>query len=85
MSEATMIGIAASILTGTSLLPQIWKIVREKKPSDLSPVMLAVLFVGLGLWVYYGVLKQDLIIIIANAFPMLLCISVVMLNIKYRR
>jgi MtN3 and saliva related transmembrane protein len=44
---------------------------KEKKANDVSLGMLAILFAGLGMWIYYGYLKKDLIIIIANSFSFL--------------
>lgn len=84
MTKVSLIGIAPSMLTGTSLVPQLWRIIKTRKPCDISYVTLAILFAGLGLWVCYGVLKQDPIIVAANAFPMLMCICIVALNFKYK-
>lgn len=71
MDFSTAIGIAASVFTGTSLLPQLVKIIREKKADDISLGMLGILFAGLSFWVYYGVLKDDWIIIVSNGFSMM--------------
>lgn len=68
MSTETIIGVAASVFTSTALIPQLVKIIREKKTKDISLVMLIVLFTGLVLWIWYGFIKDDLIIIIASIF-----------------
>lgn len=62
------IGIAASVLTASSLIPQLVKIVKERAAQNISLVMLSTLLTGLCLWIYYGMLKDDLIIICSNAF-----------------
>jgi MtN3 and saliva related transmembrane protein len=41
------VGIVAGILTGVSLLPQLIKIIKEKKANSISFGMLAVLLAGL--------------------------------------
>jgi len=51
MNTETIIGIAASACTAASLIPQLAKVLKEKKAENVSLVMLVVLFVGLGLWV----------------------------------
>ena len=84
MNLTSIIGIAASIGTGTSLLPQLIKMIQEKKSQDISYMMLAVLFVGLSLWTYYGFLKEDWIIIISNAFSLMVNLCIVLLSIKYK-
>jgi MtN3 and saliva related transmembrane protein len=63
----TITGIAASTFTSLTLLPQLVKIIRERNADGTSNLMLFVLFIGLSLWIVYGTMKKDLIIIIANA------------------
>jgi MtN3 and saliva related transmembrane protein len=78
------IGIAAGILTGISLLPQLLKIIKEKKADGISFGMLAVLLAGLCLWILYGVLKKDYPIIVTNSFSLLMNVIVVVLTTKYK-
>jgi MtN3 and saliva related transmembrane protein len=85
MTLINIIGIGASICTATSLLPQLIKIWREKKANDISFYMLGVLFAGVALWIYYGILKNDMIIVIANSVSLLLNIAIVLLSIRYKQ
>ncbi|MDF2192155.1 SemiSWEET transporter [Paraflavitalea sp. CAU 1676] len=85
METIQLIGIAASIGTGISLLPQLVKIIREKKAENVSMPMLAVLFMGLVLWVIYGILKKDWIIIGSNALSLLLNACTVIFSLKYKQ
>jgi MtN3 and saliva related transmembrane protein len=85
MNLITIIGIAASALTAISLLPQLIKLIKEKKAENVSMGMLLILLCGLGLWIYYGILKKDLIIIVANCFSLLVNIIVSSLTIKYKQ
>ncbi len=85
MTSTTIIGIAASTFTSSTLLPQLIKIIKEKNADGTSYGMLAVLFVGLLLWIIYGARKEDYIIIIANSFSLLVNIIVMVLAVKYRR
>jgi MtN3 and saliva related transmembrane protein len=84
MSTINIIGVAASVFTAISLLPQLIKLLREKKANDVSLVMLAVLFAGLGLWIAYGWLKHDWIIIISNCFSFTVNIILAYFAIKYK-
>ena len=83
MEWITIVGIGASICTATASIPQLIKIHKDKKADDISLIMVLVLVVGLGLWVYYGVLKKDYIIIIANSIPCLVNMMIGVLKIKY--
>ena len=78
------VGIMAGVLTSFSLLPQLIKIVREKKAEDISYGMLIVLLLGLGSWVWYGLLRDDMPIIITNSFSFLINSLVIVFTIKYR-
>ena len=72
MDTTQWIGIAAGVLTSVSMLPQLIKIIKEKKAGDVSVVMLLVLIGGLALWTVYGFMKEDWPIIITNSFSFLL-------------
>ena len=74
--QSQVIGIAAGICTGVSLLPQLIKIIKEKKAEDISWIMLFILLTGLAGWVWYGLLKQDYPIIITNSFSILVNIAI---------
>ena len=78
----TIIGIAASACTAASLIPQLTKVLKEKKAENISILMLLVLFVGLGLWIYYGILKKDLII--SNSFSFIINVLLVIFALKYK-
>jgi len=80
-----IIGFVAGIFTACSLLPQLIKIIKEKKVQDLSIGMFITLMVGLGLWITYGVLKKDVPIIVTNVFSLLLNISILILRFKYSK
>jgi MtN3 and saliva related transmembrane protein len=57
LNYTSIVGIIAGILTATSLLPQLIKIIKEKQVEDLSAGMFITLMAGLGLWIAYGVLE----------------------------
>jgi MtN3 and saliva related transmembrane protein len=79
------IGIIAGLFTATSLLPQLIKLVREKKAEDISLFFLVILFCGVGLWIWYGILREDIPIIATNTFSLLVNISMIVLGIKYKK
>lgn len=78
-----IIGILAGACTSISLLPQLIKTIKEKKGGDISYVMLVILLVGLGLWIWYGILKEDYPIIITNSISFLLNSLIIGFNIHY--
>ena len=84
MAIEQWIGIAASICTGISLLPQLLKLIKEKKSENVSFPMMIVLLSGLILWIIYGFYKEDYIIILSNGTSMLLNISILVLGTIYK-
>jgi MtN3 and saliva related transmembrane protein len=80
--NAQVVGIVSSVLTAVSMLPQLIKVIREKDAENVSIVMLSVLLAGLAMWIYYGVLIKDLIIIVSKSFSVLL--NVVLLFCAFR-
>ena len=83
MNTTQWFGIAAGIMTAVSMLPQLIKIIKEKKADDVSVLMLLVLIIGLGLWVVYGFLRDDWPLIITNSFSFLLNLVVLTLRIRF--
>jgi len=79
------IGIGAGALTALSLLPQLLKIIKEKKADDISYFMLFILLSGLGGWIWYGLLKKDYPIIITNGFSLLVNLLVIFFSIRYKK
>ena len=80
-----LIGLVAGILTSSSLVPQLIKTIKMKEVEDISVMMFAALMAGTGLWCYYGFIKDDLPIIITNAFSSTLNGLMLILKIKYSR
>jgi MtN3 and saliva related transmembrane protein len=79
------IGICAAVLTSLSYIPQVRKAWPRGSTKDLSLTMLVVLTSGLLLWVGYGLLKTDWVIVAANSVGALLSASVLVFKIRDMR
>lgn len=84
MNES-ILGIVAGVLTSVSMIPQLIKVLKEKNVEDISLVMLIVLIAGLSLWVWYGFLKDELPIILSNAFAVLINISLLICYLFFKK
>jgi len=60
------LGFVAAALTSLSYIPQVQKALPKGSTGDLSLKMLAALFAGLALWIVYGLMVEDMVIVIAN-------------------
>ena len=84
MELSQIIGIGAGILTAASMIPQVVKMFKEKKSSQVSVFMIVILIVGILLWIWYGILKDDMPIIVTNSLSLFVNLVMVVLRIKYR-
>lgn len=80
MDTTQIIGLAGAFFTTAANIPQTYKIIREKSTDGVSSTTYALLLLGTGLWVIYGVLKPDWPVIIANTISMLTSILILILN-----
>jgi MtN3 and saliva related transmembrane protein len=78
-----VIGIFATFFTLWSTVPQIRKSLRTKKTDDVSRWLIISLITGLSLWVLYGVMKGDMIIVGANSIGVSLNVFLLILKLKY--
>lgn len=79
------IGIGAAVLTSLSYIPQVQKAWPRGSTEDLSLKMLVVLTTGLLLWVGYGLLKADWVIVAANSVGAALSAAVLSFKIRDMR
>jgi MtN3 and saliva related transmembrane protein len=84
-NNTQLIGISAAVLTAVSMLPQLYKIIKEKKAENVSILMIVVLMSGLSLWIWYGVQKKDYPIIFTNIFSLLVNMFIMFFGIKYKK
>ena len=74
-SLTSLIGFLAACCTTASYIPQLKKCFDTGTAEDLSLKMLSILASGIALWVVYGIMQGDFVIIIANAVSLLLLMS----------
>ena len=77
-----IIGIIAAILTTSGFIPQVYRIYKEKNAKGVSLTMYLILFIGVLLWLVYGILIGSLSIIIANSVTALLQLCVIIFKLK---
>jgi MtN3 and saliva related transmembrane protein len=78
------IGLAAAFCTTVSYVPQLKKCWTTGRAGDLSLKMFLILATGVALWVVYGVMKTDYVIILANAVSLLLLSTILFFKLRER-
>jgi len=84
METAQFIGLAAGTLTTLAFLPQVWHVWRTRQTRGLSLTWLLSFSLGLALWLTYGLLSDDLPVILANGITLLLCFCLIGLKLATR-
>jgi MtN3 and saliva related transmembrane protein len=85
MNITDVIGLFAGICVTISVIPQILKVWKTKKVRQISLLTFSVLTFGIAIWVVYGILKNDLPIIITNSISLLLNLLMVYFIIYYEK
>jgi MtN3 and saliva related transmembrane protein len=82
MNAADMLGYAAGFLTAITFLPQVIKTWNEKSAKDVSFYMFLIAFINEIMWLVYGSMIDNWVIILTNAI--MLVMSGTMLIFKYQ-
>jgi MtN3 and saliva related transmembrane protein len=85
MNLIDVLGFFAGICVTLSVIPQIVKVWRTKKVQDISLLTFSMLTFGIALWVVYGILKNDLPIVITNGVSLTLNLIMIYFIIHYEK
>lgn len=80
---AAIIGTVAGILVLSSFIPQLIKAYKTKKMSDVSIHLMILIASGMFLWVIYGFIRSDPVIIGTNATGFALNITLLVMKLRY--
>ncbi|BEU04601.1 sugar transporter SemiSWEET [Agarivorans sp. OAG1] len=84
MTALTVLGLIAASCTTLSFVPQVIHIIKTKNVAGISLTMYSILTTGVGLWMIYGFLIQDLSVFLANIITFILASWVLILTIIQR-
>lgn len=81
MNTLSIIGFLAAILTTAAYIPQAYKTIKTRQTKDISLWMYVMMATGIVLWLFYGLLRTDWPIILANCVTILLVIPILIIKI----
>lgn len=84
-SFETLVGVAAAFCTTASYVPQLRKSWQTGETGDLSLMMLLLLAAGLALWLAYGLMRSDFVIMAANATSLAMLSAIIIIKIRGRK
>jgi MtN3 and saliva related transmembrane protein len=78
----TLLGVLAGILTSCSFIPQAYKVIKTKRTHDISLPMYCLCTIGVLLWIVYGILIQDIAIVLTNVITIVPTFIILILTVK---
>jgi MtN3 and saliva related transmembrane protein len=82
MDLTSLVGLLSAAGTTSAFIPQVVRIIKTHDTKGISLFMYIIFTTGVALWLAYGVLLNDLPIIIANVITLILAITILFLKIK---
>lgn len=82
MTGIMILGLIAACLTTGAFLPQAIQTWKTRSTEDISLTMYLMMFIGIICWLIYGIMKQDLPIILANSVASFLSFVILIIKIK---
>tara|TARA_R110001583_G_scaffold49679_3_gene155479 strand:+ start:1628 stop:1885 length:258 start_codon:yes stop_codon:yes gene_type:complete len=79
-----IIGLIAAVLTTSAFVPQVFKVWKSKSTESLSLTMYLAFFVGIVLWLVYGIHLNSLAMILSNTVTGFLALILIILKLKYK-
>ena len=80
-----VLGMIAALLTTIAFVPQVLRIYLTKSAEDVSFLMFSIFSTGVLLWLVYGLLIGSAALIAANVVTLALCLTVIVLKVRYQR
>ncbi|HEX7015714.1 MAG TPA: SemiSWEET transporter [Cyclobacteriaceae bacterium] len=79
-----MLGLVAGACTTIAFLPQVIKTWRSRSAKDLSLSMFSIFTLGVGLWLIYGLLDNNVPVIAANLITLMLAATLLVFKFRFR-
>lgn len=79
-----ILGYSAGVLTCLTFLPQVIKTWKEKSARDISLLMFLIAAVNEVMWIAYGGLLNNWVIILTNAVVLSMSLIMIFLKLRYK-
>jgi MtN3 and saliva related transmembrane protein len=73
------------IIMNSSLWFQVFRIIKRKSSQDISLTTYAILTPGFAVWLIYGVVKNDLPLILSNVLGLIAGVATLIVTVIYRK
>ena len=77
-------GYAAGAITSLTFLPQVIKTWKEKSAKDISLLMFVIAAINEVMWIAYGALLNNWVIILTNVIVLVMSLTMIYLKFRYK-
>ncbi len=84
MTGVDILGYSAGFITSLTFLPQVIKTWKEKSAKDISLMMFIIAAVNEVMWIVYGVLLNNWVIILTNSIVLTMSMIMIFLKLRYK-
>ena len=80
----TLIGLTAAFCTTSAFVPQVIQILKTGNVDGISLHMYSIFTFGVAMWLTYGIIVEDLPMVLANLVTLILATMVLVLTTRKR-
>ncbi len=84
MALVDILGYSAGAITSLTFLPQVIKTWKEKSARDISLLMFVIAAINEVIWIAYGALLDNWVIILTNAIVLSMSSVMIYFKLSYR-
>ena len=83
MAFVDILGYSAGAITSLTFLPQVIKTWKEKSAKDISLLMFIIAAINEVMWIGYGALLNNWVIILTNAIVLSMSLTMIWFKVMY--
>ncbi|MEI9809492.1 MAG: SemiSWEET transporter [Bacteroidota bacterium] len=84
MEFPEILGYVAGAITTLTFLPQVIKTWKERSAKDISLMMFVIAVANEILWIWYGILLNNWVIILTNSILLAMSSTMIYLKLRYK-
>ena len=85
MPFVDILGYTAGFITSLTFLPQVIKTWKEKSARDISLMMFIIAALNESLWIVYGILLNNMVIILTNVTVLSMALIMIFFKLRYNK
>ncbi len=79
------LGLVGVVTGSLTFVPQVYKAWKSQSVGDLSIWMVLILLTNVMIWLVYGIVKEDLAMILANSIILFLSLLMLYFKLTFRK